>query len=77
MAFHYYRRACKKDEETLYIRKNCFYNEGGQTLEQVAHRSCGCPNVGSVQGQIGWCSEDYDLARNVSACGRGIELDDL
>jgi len=27
----------------LDIKKNFFYDEGGETLEQVARRSCGCP----------------------------------
>jgi len=29
------------------------YNEGGETLEQVAQRSYGCPIIASVQGQVG------------------------
>ncbi|KAK4810947.1 hypothetical protein QYF61_013356 [Mycteria americana] len=38
-----------------------FYNEGGETLEQVAQRSCGCSIPGSVQGQVGWGFEQPDL----------------
>jgi len=30
-----------------------FYSEGGDTLEQFAQRSCGCPILGGVQGQVG------------------------
>jgi len=32
-------------------RRNFFYYEGGETLEQVSQRSCGCPLPGSVRGQ--------------------------
>ncbi|KAK4829885.1 hypothetical protein QYF61_007277 [Mycteria americana] len=37
----------------LDIRKNFFffYNEGGETLEQVAQRDCRCPIPGNIQGQ--------------------------
>jgi len=30
-----------------------FYDEGGEALEQVALRCCGCPIPGSVQDQVG------------------------
>ncbi|KAK4830965.1 hypothetical protein QYF61_014424 [Mycteria americana] len=33
----------KEGRLRLDIRKKIFYSEGGQTLEQVAQRSCGCP----------------------------------
>lgn len=32
----------------LDTRKTFFYNEGGEPLEEVAQRSCGCPVTGSV-----------------------------
>jgi len=25
-----------------------------EVLEQAAHRGCGCPILGGVQGQVGW-----------------------
>ena len=28
--------------------------ENGEVLEQAAHRGCGCPVPGGVQGQVGW-----------------------
>jgi len=28
------------------------YYEGGEALEQLAQRSCGCPIPGSVNGQV-------------------------
>jgi len=30
------------------------FSEGGEALEQVSPRSCGCPIPGGVQGQVGW-----------------------
>jgi len=49
-----------------------FYNEGGQMLEQVAHRSCGLPITGNVQGQVGRGSEWPGLVKDVLAHGRGV-----
>ena len=39
----------------------------GETLAQVAQRSCGCPLPGSVQGQVGWSSEQPGLVEGVPA----------
>ena len=44
--------------------------EGGETLAQVAQRSCGCPLPGSVQGQVGWSSEQPGLVEDVPAQGK-------
>jgi len=46
--------------------------EGGETLEQAAQRSCGCPLPGIVQGQVGWSSEQPGLVEDVPAHGRGL-----
>ena len=46
-------------------------SEGGETLEQVAQRNCGCPLPGSVQGQVGWGSEQPGLVEGVPAHGGG------
>jgi len=46
--------------------------EGGETLEQVAQRSCGCPLPGGVQGQVGWGSEEHGPVEGVPAHGRGV-----
>ena len=54
-----------------------FCDEGGETWEQVAQRSCGCPITGSVQGQVGPGFEQPDLVKDVPAHGRGLGLDDL
>ena len=54
-----------------------FYKEGGETLEPVAQRGCGCPIIGSVQSQVGWGFEQPGLVKDVAAHGRGVGLDDL
>ena len=54
-----------------------FYHEGGEVLKQAAQRRCGCPLPGSVQGQVGWGSEQPDVAKDVPTHGRGDGLDDL
>ena len=46
--------------------------EGGETLAQVAERSCGCPLPGSVQGQVGRGFEQPGLVEGVPAHGRGV-----
>ena len=55
----------------------CIYCEGCETLEQVAQRSCGCPIIGSVQGEVGWDFEQPDLVEGVPAHGRKVGLGDL
>ena len=49
----------------------------GETLEQVAHRGCGCPLHGSIQGQAGWDFGQPGPVVRSPAHGRGLELDDL
>ncbi|KAJ7411391.1 hypothetical protein WISP_102642 [Willisornis vidua] len=58
---------------TFKIKEGREYNEA---LEQVAH-SCGCPIPGSVQGQVGWGSEQPGLVEGVPAHSRVLKLDDL
>ena len=41
-------------------------------LGLAAQRSCGCPLPGSVQGQVGWSSEQPGLVGDVSAHDRGV-----
>ncbi|KAK4815951.1 LOW QUALITY PROTEIN: hypothetical protein QYF61_010445 [Mycteria americana] len=50
----------KKGQFRLDIRKKFFTMR--VALEQVAHRSCGCPIPGNVQGQVGWGFEQPGLA---------------
>ena len=44
--------------------------ESGEALEQVARRSCGCPIIGSFQGQVGWGFEQPGLVEGVPAHSR-------
>ena len=54
-----------------------FYNEGGETLGQVAQRGGRRPIPGNIQGLAGWGSEQPDLVEDVPAHCRGVGLDDL
>ena len=49
-----------------------FQAEGGDTLEQVVQRGCGCPIPGGIQGQAGYGSGQPGL---VHAAGE-FKLDD-
>lgn len=53
------------------------YCEGDETLEEVAQRGCGHPDLGGAQGQAGWGSVHSGLLKGVPALGKGWELDDL
>jgi len=53
-------------------KEEILYCEGGEALAQVAQRSCGCPLPGSVQGQVGWSSEQPGLGEGLPAHGRGL-----
>jgi len=54
-----------------------FYREGGETLEQIAQRSSGCPITGSVQSRVEWGFDQLGLVEGDPAHDRGIGLDDL
>ena len=53
------------------------YSEGGEELEQVAQRGCGCPITEGLQGQVGWDSKKPDRVIGNPACGGGLKLCDL
>jgi len=57
--------------------KEILYYEGGEALEQVSQRSCGCLLPGSVQGQAGLGFEKPGLVEDVPAMAGGLELDDF
>ena len=50
-----------------------FQTKDGETPEQAAQGSCGCPIPGSVQGQAGWGSEQPGLVEGVPAHGRDMK----
>jgi len=63
---------CQLKEGRFRYWEEILPHEGGETLAQVAQRSCGCPLPGSVQGQVGWSSEQPGLVEDVPAHGRGV-----
>ena len=62
----------KEGRFRLDARKKFLHREGGEALEQVSQRGCGCPLPGSVQGQVGWGFEQPGLVEGVPAHGRGL-----
>ena len=53
-------------------KEEVLHCEGGEALEQVAQRGCGCPIPGRVQGQVGWVFEQPGLVEGVPAHGMGV-----
>jgi len=45
--------------------------------KQVAQRSGRCVVPGSIQGQVGWGSEQPDIVEDIPTCFRGGGLDHL
>jgi len=50
-----------------------FHPEGGEALEQVAQRGCGCPIPRGIQGQAGCGSGPHGLVVGDPAHSRGVE----
>ena len=48
------------------------HSEGGETLEEVAQRSCGCSIPKCVQSQVGWGFEQPDLVEGVPVHDRVV-----
>ena len=59
------------ERDFLSVSAEILYYEGGEALEQVAQRSCGCSLAGSVQGQVGRGFEHPGLVKGVPSHGRG------
>lgn len=59
------------------MRKTFFYDEGGETQDQVARRGGRCPIPGHVQGQAGRGSGQPHLVEDAPAHCRGLGLDGL
>lgn len=53
------------------------HNKGGDTLEWVDQRSCGCPISGSVEGRVGQGFEQPDLVEGIPVHSMEVGLDDL
>ena len=53
-------------------KEEILYCEDGETLKQVAQRSCGCPLPVSVQGQVGWGFEQPGVVEGVPASSRVV-----
>ena len=64
----------KEGRFRLDIKEEFFYSEDGETLEQAAQRSGGCPIIRSVQDQVGWGFEQPDLVIDVPPHGREVGL---
>ena len=62
----------KMGRDSIREHSDSLYCEGGEALEQVAWRSCGCPLSGSVQGQGGWGFEQPGQVAGVPARVRGV-----
>ncbi|KAK4830934.1 hypothetical protein QYF61_014307 [Mycteria americana] len=63
---HYLRGGHQEHRDRLFI--------GGETLEQVAQRSCRCPIAGSVQSQVRRGFEQPDLGKDVLAHGTSVAV---
>ena len=55
------------------MQEEIFYDEGGETLAQVAQRGCGGPTPGNTERQAGWGSEQPDLVEDVLAHCMGLD----
>jgi len=53
-------------------KEEILHYEGGEALEQVDQRSCGCPLPGSVHSQAGWGFEQPGVVEGVPAHGTGV-----
>lgn len=52
--------------------KGILYNQDGETLGEAAQRSCGCPVIGNVQGQVGQSLEEIGPVEGVPIYNRGV-----
>jgi len=59
-----------KLRDTRY-KEEIFYNEGGETLEQISQRGRGGPIPGNIQGQVARGSEQPDVVEDVPAHCKG------
>jgi len=58
-------------------KEEIFYNEDGETLEQIAQTGGRCPIPGNIQGQVGQGLEQPDLVEDVPTHCRELGVDGL
>ena len=58
----------------LDVKKKFFNLEGGQALEQLVQRSCGCLIPGGKQGQVGWGTGHPELVGGSPTHGKGVGI---
>ena len=61
-----------EDEGSYLLSCTTVHSEGGEALEQVAQRGCGCPIPGGIEGQAGCGSGQPALVVGDPAQSRGI-----
>lgn len=61
----------------LDVRKKFFFNRGSKALEQVSKRGGGCLAPADIQCQVGWGSDQPDVAIDVPVYCRGVGLHHL
>lgn len=64
-------RQHKEADRTAHQDASVFFShEGGEALEQVGQRNCGCAIPGSVQDRVGWGFEQPRVVAGDPADGR-------
>ena len=58
-------------------KEEIFYDEGGETLEQVVQRGGRCPIPGNTKAHVGGGSEQPDWVEDGPGHCRVLGLDDL
>lgn len=67
----------ERQQTQLRYQKEILYCEDGETLEQLAKRSCGCAIPGNIPDQTGQGSKQPALVKIIPGHGREVGQDDL
>jgi len=62
----------KEGRFRLDIRKKCFTMSVVKHWNRLPREAVDAPSMGSVQGQVGWSSEQLGLMEGVPVHGRGV-----